>query len=91
MNLVRHHKRGVESKSEVTDDLVVICLVLVLLDKVCRSGKSDLVDILLNFLRCHAKSGIDKLERLFLRIDNDVDILFDTSGIFILSHHLKLL
>ena len=31
MHLVRHHKGGVEAKSEVADDLILIGLVLVLL------------------------------------------------------------
>ena len=75
----------------MADDLIVICLILVLLDKVCRPGKSDLVDVLLDFLRRHTKSGIDEFERLFLRIDNDVDILLHTSGVFILSHHFQLI
>ena len=63
-------------------NLVIVSLILVLLYKIRCSGKSDLVDVLLHFLRCHTKSGINKLECLFLWIDDDMDILFDTCVIF---------
>ena len=33
--LVRHHECRIESQAEMTDNLILVCLVLILLDKVC--------------------------------------------------------
>ena len=89
MHRICHHKCRIKTKSEMTDNLIVICLVLVFLNEICRTWKSDLVDILLHLVRCHAKSGINKFECFLLWIDNDMDILLDIWRILILSHHLQ--
>ena len=89
MHRICHHKCRIKTKSEMANDLIVISLVFVFLDEICRTGKSDLVDVLLHLVRGHAKSGINKLECLLLWIDNDMNILLHICRILILSHHLK--
>ena len=59
--LVRYHKCGVEAQSEVSDDLIVIGLVLVLLNEVRCTGKGDPVDVFLHFIGRHTETVIDEL------------------------------
>ena len=68
--LVRYHKCGIKAKAEVSDNLVLIRLVLILFKKVRRPGKSDLIDIFLHLVRRHADPVINKFQRLFFRVDH---------------------
>ena len=43
------------------DNLVLIRLILVFLNKIRRAGESDLVDVLLHLVRRHADTVVDKL------------------------------
>ena len=60
MNLICYHECGVEAKSEVTDDLIVVCFVFVFFNEICCAGKCDLVDVFLNLVCGHTKTIIDK-------------------------------
>ena len=44
----------------MTDDLILICLVLIFLQEIRRTGKCNLIDILLNLSLRHADTGIGK-------------------------------
>ena len=48
----------------MTDDLVVVCLIFIFCDKICRAGKCDLVNVFLHLIRSHADTVIDKLDGL---------------------------
>ena len=91
MHLVRHHKRRIEAQTEMSDDLILIGLVLVLLDEIRRTGKSDLVDILLHLVRRHTDTVINKLERLLLRVHDHLNLRLITVGQGIFPHHVQLL
>ena len=72
-------------------DLILIGLVLVLLDEIRRTGKSDLVDILLHLVRRHTDTVINKLERLLLRVHDHLNLRLITVGQGIFPHHVQLL
>ena len=72
IHLVSDHECGIEAQSEVSDDLILIRLVLIFLQEFCRAGKSDVRDILYDLFRGHADTVINKLQCLFLIIDQDV-------------------
>ena len=65
------HERGVETESEVTDDRISV--ILVFLEELLRTGESDLVDILLDFLLRHTDTTVGDGERTLILIDIDVD------------------
>ena len=58
--LVCYHECGIESQSKMTDDLILICLVLIFLQEIRRTGKCNLIDILLNLSLRHTDTGIGK-------------------------------
>ena len=57
----------------MSDNLLIICLVLIFFQKICRSGKGNLIDILFHFFCRHSQTIIGKGNRLFLRIDFHID------------------
>ena len=90
-NLVGNHECGVESESEMTDNLVIVCLVFVFLDEIRRSGERDLVDILLYFVSRHSETVIGKGHRFLLGAYNHIDARLIIKRSFILAHHFKFL
>ena len=90
-HLICNHECRIETKTEVTDNLVFICLVLVLLKEICRTGESNLCNILFHFICCHTDTIIDKLQCLLFRIHNDIYTELLTFLKLILTHHFKLL
>ena len=88
MYFVCHHKCGIETETEMTDDLVVICLVLVFLNKVCGTGESNLVDVLFHFISRHTKTVIDDLNGLLCRIHKYLNLRLVILGQSILTHHI---
>ena len=91
MNLIRHHERGVEAQSKVSDDLIRIALILIFLDKVRSSGKGNLIDVLLHLFRSHAQTVIDEGQRLLLRVYDHFHLCLVPLRQSILSHHVQLL
>ena len=88
--LISHHKCGIETKTEMTDDLVFVGLIFVLFQKLCSTGESDLCDVLFHLIRCHTETIIDKLHGLGLRIHNDLDLCLIIIRQLILAHHVQL-
>ena len=74
----------------MSDDLIVIRLVFVLLQKFSRAGKSDLSDVFLNFIRSHTDTVIAELQCLLLGIDNYVDLVFAAIREGVFAHDFKL-
>ena len=74
-HLVRYHECGVEAQAEMTDDLILVGLVLVLLHEIRCAGKCDLVDVLLDLVRRHTKTVIDELQGLLLRVHDDLNLV----------------
>ena len=87
---VRYHKCRVKTKTEVSDDLVLVCLILILLEEIRRAGESDLVDVFLYFFRSHTKAVIGNGDGLILRANLYRDLSFETIRQCILTHHIQL-
>ena len=60
MNFISYHKCGVESKTEMADDLIIVGFVFVFLEEISCSGKCNLVDIFFYFIGSHSETVIDK-------------------------------
>ncbi len=73
----------------MTDDLVIICLVLILRKEVRCAGESDVVDVLLDFIRGHTDAVIRKRHRLLLGIYTDIDARFVAFRIFKFTHRIE--
>ena len=81
LHLVRDHKGGVESETEVPDDTV---LVLVLLDKLLGTADGDLIDVLMDLIGSHTDTIIryDQLVAIDLYLHLQVS---DLSGVLTLG------
>ncbi len=90
MNLVRYHEGRVKAQSEMTDDLIVIGLVLVFLQEIRRAGKGDLVDVFLHFVCRHTKSGIDEFQCFLLRVYDHADAVLMSLRIGVFADQGKL-
>ena len=55
----------------MTDNLVAVCLVLILLNKLGRTRKSNLRNVLFYLFRGHADSVITKTNRLLFRLNRN--------------------
>ena len=75
----------------MSDDLIIICFIFVLLQKLGCSGKSNLCNILFYFIGCHTKTGIDKFQGFLFRIDDHIDFIFVIIRESVFSHHLQFL
>ena len=90
MDLVSYHKCRVEAQTEVTDDLILICLALVLFEEFICTGEGDLRDILFDLVHRHADTGIDELECFLIRVHNDMNFVFVLFLRSVLADALKL-
>ena len=70
---IGNHEDRIKSQTKMSDNLLIICLVLIFFQKICRSGKGNLIDILFHFFCRHSQTIIGKGNRLFLRIDFHID------------------
>ena len=75
----------------MTDDLIVICLVLIFLNEICCTGESNLVNVFFYFLCGHAKTCINEFQSLLLRVNNDTDVIFCIFRGSIFTHHFQFL
>ena len=89
--LVGNHKRGIEAKSEMTDNLVLIGFVLVLLHEILDAGKCNLVNILVNLVLGHAKSIVCDLYGLVIWIHGHLDFVLQILRSLVLAHELQFL
>ncbi len=71
--LIGYHEGTVEAETEMSDNLIRIRLILILRNKICRTRERDLVDILINLLRCHTDTIIAELDRPLIRIHDDIN------------------
>ena len=83
---VSHHEGGVETESEMSDDLVLAGLVFISLHESSRSREGDVIDKSVHFVRGHAKTGIDETNRARLGIHDDVHTFLIALRQIILSH-----
>ena len=88
-NLICNHKRRIETKTKVSDDLVVICFVFIFLKEVCSTAECDVIDILFDFICSHTDTVIDKAQSLFRRVCYDLDLKMISFRKLILAHHLE--
>ena len=91
MHLICNHKCGIEAQAEMTDDLVVVCLIFIFCNKICRTGKCDLVDVFFHLIRSHADTVIDKLDGLCIRINDNIHSGLVAFRKLVFSHHIQLL
>ena len=91
MHLIRYHKCGIEAQAEMTDNLVVVCLIFIFCNEICRAGKCDLVDVFFHLIRSHADTIIDKLDGLCIRVYNHVHSGLVAFRKLVFSHHIQLL
>ena len=85
-----HHEGTVKSKSEMADDLIVACLVLVLRKEGLRAGEGDVVDILLDLVSRHADTVIGYCDGSVIGVHLNIN-----PGLIIIrqgkiSHHVEL-
>ena len=90
VNFVGYHKYRIKTKAEMSDDLILCCFILIFIQKVSSTGKCNLRDIFLDLCSCHAKTGINKFQCFFIRVDDDFYFLFVILRVFVFAHHLKL-
>ena len=90
MHLVGYHECRIKAQSEMTDNLILVGLILILCNKIRCAGKGDLVDILFHFIRRHADAVIDELKGLLLRVHQHLYFPFILCWKRIFSHHVQL-
>ena len=75
----------------MTDNLILIGLVLIFFKEIRRSGESNLIDILFHFLRRHADTVVNEFQRLLFRIHKHpyLCLVVIRQGTF--PHHLQFL
>jgi len=74
----------------MSDDFVIRGLVLIFFKEIGGAGKCDLRDIFLSLIGSHTKTGINKFQRFFFRIDNDFDFFLIIVRKSIFAHHFQL-
>ena len=60
----------------MSDDLLIICLVLVFLQEISCSGKCDLVNVLFHLICCHSQSIITDGNGFVFRTNLNFDLAF---------------
>ena len=75
----------------MTDDLIFVCLILILIQEILRTGKCDLVDILVYLFLGHTKSVIGKGNGLLVWVYRYLDLVLEILRLFVLTHQLQFL
>ena len=91
MNLICYHKCRIESKTKMSDDLILVRLILILCKEIGCAGKCDLIDIFFNLICRHTKTVINKFQSLLIRIHKYLYLGFIFLRQSVLSHHIQLL
>ena len=89
-NLVRYHECRIETQTEMTDDLVFVCLVLIFCQEILCTGKCDLVNVLFHFLGSHTDTIILDGDRLVLGINGNLNLILRLPRLLILAHQRQL-
>ena len=58
----------------MTDDLILVRLILILLNEIGRTGKCNLIDVFFHFISGHTYTIINKLQGLLFRINNNLNL-----------------
>ena len=82
-----YHECRIKTKTEMTYDLVLISLILILLQKVSSTRKCDLIDIFFNLVGSHTDTVINDLDGLFFLVDPYFDLILITFGLVKLAYH----
>ena len=90
MHLISHHKCGIKSQTEMSDHLIICCLIFILFQKLCCTGKCNLCNIFFYFICSHTNTGINKFQSLLFRIYNNLNLSLVILRQFILTHHIQL-
>ena len=85
-----NHECAVEAQTEMTDDLIIAGLVLVLLHESFRAGKCDIVDVFLDFVSSHSQTVVSDFDGLLLGVDFNVDPGLIAFRKLIITHHIQL-
>ena len=64
----------------MTDDLILICFILIFFDEISCTGKCDLIDIFFNLVSCHTKTIIGDGYFFVVRIYDDLQLGFIICG-----------
>ena len=88
---VCHHESRIEAQSEMSDNLILICLIFVLCKECFCTRKSNLTDVFFYFFCGHAKTIIDEFQSFVLVICHDSYFKFGIVRNLIFSHHIQLL
>ena len=72
VDLICDHEDTVEAEAEVSDNLIIVGLILILVDEVGRTGEGDLIDVLLDLLFRHTDTVILEGDGLMLGIDDHI-------------------
>ena len=72
-------------------DLIFIRLIFIFLNELRRSRKGNLIDVFFYLISGHSESVIDKFQRLFFRIHDDLNFGLITVRQGIFAHHIQLL
>ena len=91
MHLICNHKCRIKSKAEVTDHLIVCSFVLIFLQKLCCTGKSNLSNIFFYFVCRHTDTVINKFQSFCLGIDDNLNCRLIIIGECIFSHNFQFL
>lgn len=90
LNIIGNHEGGIETQSEMTDNIILIRLILVFLKECAGARESDLCNVLLYFRFCHAQTRINKLDGLLIRVHDHLDTVLMIVRILILPHNFEL-
>ena len=72
------------------DNLILIGLILILVHEILNTGKSDLIDVLINLLLRHTKAVIGNSNGLVSGVHRHLNLVFHILRFLILPHQLKL-
>ena len=91
MYFVSYHECRIESKTEVSDHIILCCLIFIFFKELCCSGKCDLCNVFFYFIGCHSKTIICKFQSLFFWIDFNFDRRFIIIRQLVFTHHIQFL
>ena len=75
----------------MSDHIILCRFIFIFLKELCRTGKSNLCDILFHLVCSHTETVIDELHRLLFRVDNNFNLRLVSLRELILAHHVQLL
>ena len=89
-NLISNHKCRIETKSEMTYNLLITCFVFILFHESSSTRKSNLIDVFVYFVLCHTNTIINKGKSLVSRINTNFYFILLIVSFFKFTHNRKL-